>query len=138
MTVSPKDLARALYAVARDASDAEAKDAAANVVAAAKRRGMTASLPDVLAALPAVMEEMDAVRRVTVESNAAIDAKVAAKAVAAAGIKAVPDDIVTVVVPELLGGFRIRTADRVIDASIRGKLDALAKELATPLTETNS
>jgi len=138
MTVSPKDLARALYAVARDASDADAKAAVTGMVAAAKRRGMEASLPDVLAALPAVMEEMDAARRVTVESNAAIDAKVAAKAVAAAGITADPDDIVTVVVPELMGGFRIRTADRVIDASIRGKLDALAKELATPLTETNS
>src|SRR5690606_18928510 len=118
MTLSPKNLARALYLAARDESDADARAALTNLMAAARRSGLVSALPAVLAVLPQVMEEVDALRRVTVESSVEIDQAVAVKAVAKAGIKADPADVVRAVVPELIGGFRIRTPDRTIDASV--------------------
>lgn len=33
------------------------------------------------------------------------------------------------VVPELLGGFRVRVADRMFDASLRGQIEALGRKL---------
>ena len=132
MKLTPKDMARALYQAARQASKKDAASFAANLVEAARARGVERSLPDVLASLPAVMEEVDAEFRVTVESAHEIDDATAHAALAAAGISAENVDVVRRVDPELIGGIRIRTRDGVIDATARRAVDDLARTVRRP------
>src|SRR5688572_13492367 len=125
MKLTPKDMARALYQATRQASQHDAASFAANLVDAAKARGLERSLPDVIAALPTAMEEVDAENRVTIESAHEIDAGTADAALKAAGIATENVDVVRRVVPELIGGIRIRTRDGVIDATVRRSIDDL-------------
>lgn len=132
MKLTPKDMARSLYQAARQASKNDAASFAANLIDAAKARGLERSLPDVLAALPAAMEEVDAENRVTIESAREIDGDTADAALKAAGIATENVDVVRRVVPELIGGIRIRTKDSVIDATVRRSIDDLARAVRRP------
>lgn len=132
MKLTPKDMARALYLAARQAPQEDAASFAANLVDAAKARGLERSLPDALAALPAAMEEVDAENRVTIESARPIDDDTANAALKAAGIATENLDVVRRVVPELIGGIRIRTKDGVVDATVRRNIDDLARAVRRP------
>lgn len=136
MRLTPKDMARALYRAARQAPNKDAASFAANLVEAARARGLERSLPDVLAALPAVMEEVDAECRVTLESAHEIDDATASAALAAAGIATENVDVVRRVDPELIGGIRIRTGDGVVDATARRAVDDLTRAVRRPPERT--
>jgi len=138
MRLSPKDLARALYLATRQEPEKKAGDFVKNLTEVAKRRGLERSLPDVLAALPAAMEEIDRESRVTIESATALSDETAEKALAAAGISTENVDVVRRVSPELVAGIRIRTRDGVIDATARRTLDDLAKTMRRPVDEEMS
>ncbi|HTK04618.1 MAG TPA: F0F1 ATP synthase subunit delta [Candidatus Eisenbacteria bacterium] len=135
MRLSPKDLARALYLATRQEPEKKAGGFVKNLTEVAKRRGLERSLPDILAALPAAMEEVDKESRVTIESATAISDATAEKMLAAAGIPTENVEVVRKVVPELVSGFRIRTRDGVIDATARRTLDDLARTMRRPAAE---
>lgn len=135
MRLSPKDLARALYLATRQEPEKKAGGFVKNLMEVAKRRGLERSLPDILAALPAAMEEVDKESRVTIESATAISDATAEKMLAAAGIPTENVEVVRRVVPELVGGFRIRTRDGVIDATARRTLDDLGRTMRRPVDE---
>lgn len=132
MKLTPRDMARALYQATRQAPQDDAASFAANLVGAAKARGLERSLADVLAALPAAMEEVDAENRVTIESAHEIDDDTARAALKAAGIATENVDVVRRVAPELIGGIRIRTKDGIIDATVRRSIDELTNAVRRP------
>lgn len=138
MKLTPKDMARALYQATRQAPEKDAASFVANLIAAAKARGLERSLRDVLAAMPAAMEEVDAENRVTIESAHEIDDDTADAALKAAGIATENVDVVRRVVPELIGGIRIRTRDGIVDASVRRVIDDLALAFSRPPAQTES
>ena len=127
MKIAPKEIARAFYLAVKRVPPHDAKTAAERLVAILKEKGLAASLPDVLDALPDAMKEVDAEERVTVESARELDDKTFEKILAAAGIDPEDTEVVRRVVPELIGGVRIRTQDGVIDASVRRKITALRR-----------
>ena len=66
-------------------------------------------------------------RRVTVESAVALDAATRERIMAGLSRQYGADLVATYqVVPELLGGLRIRVGDDVIDGSVSGRLERLA------------
>ncbi len=134
MKTSPKELARALYLATKDAKPAELKPLIANFVAVAKRHGLESMLPDALASLPEVMEDIDSRTRIVIETATAIGDADEKKALAAAGIDAEGREVVRKVLPDLVGGIRIRTQDTVIDATVRRMLNDLQKTLTRPVS----
>ncbi len=129
MKTSPKELARALYLATKNATADELKPLIANFVAVIGRHGLESMLHDALASLPEVMEDIDSRTRITVETASPIDDAREAEALAAAGISSKGREVVRKVVPDLVGGIRIRTEDRVIDATVRHTLDDLKNVL---------
>lgn len=138
MKLTPKDMARALYQATRQAAQKDATSFVANLIAAAEARGLERSLPDVLAAMPAAMEEVDAENRVTIESAHEIDEDTADAALKAAGISTENVDVVRRTVPELIGGIRIRTRDGIVDATVRRTVDELVRAVSRPSAHSES
>lgn len=130
MKTSPKELARALYLATRDADAKDVPKLVKSFVEVAKRRGLTAHLPNVLAAMPAAMEAVDARTRVTVTTATPIDDAVLAKALASAGISAEGREVVRTIDAEVVGGIRIKTADTVIDATVQKFIAELKQQFA--------
>lgn len=128
--LTPYEVARAFYLAAKPGGDREAKSAAKRLAALLKERGDTLLLARVLEELPAAMRDVDAEERVTVESARELDAATVREVLEAAGIG--PDrEVATRVMPELLGGFRVRTKDGIIDASVRRKVDTIRRSART-------
>ena len=123
-------MARALYLATRTASEKDAAAYVKNFAATARLHGLESFLPSALASLPAVMEEIDALHRVTVETATPIDEKTALAALDASGVSTDGVEVVRNVVPDLVGGIRINTKDRVIDGSVRRYMDDLKKTVA--------
>lgn len=136
MRLLPKDLAKALYLATRDQTEKKAAAYVKSLAAVAREHGLERSLGDVLKALPSVMDEIDASRRVTIESATPIDDATAKDALKAAGLTAKDEDVVRRVDPGLVGGIRIRTGDGVIDATVRRAIDDLARAVgASPAND---
>ena len=77
------------------------------------------------------MEEIDALHRVEwVETATPIDEKTALAALDASGVSTDGVEVVRNVVPDLVGGIRINTKDRVIYFSVRRYMDDLKKTVA--------
>ena len=132
MRMSPKDLARALYLATRQEPEKKAAACAKNLIEVARRHGLERTLGNVLAALPSVMEEIDAEHRITIESAREIDDRTVAAALEAAGISTENAEVVRKVSPHLIGGIRIKTRDSVVDATVRRTMDELAKAASRP------
>ncbi|HTM68206.1 MAG TPA: F0F1 ATP synthase subunit delta [Candidatus Binatia bacterium] len=135
MRLTPKDLARAYYLAARQEPEKRAAALAKNLMEAARRRGIEGTLGEVLKALPAAMEEVDAESRITVESAHPMDEAAALAAVAAAGLSTENAEVVRMTLPELVSGVRVRTRDGVLDATGRRTLDELMKAMRKAAAE---
>lgn len=134
MKTSPKELARALYLATKDAKQSELAPLIANFVAVAKQHGFESMLPDALASLPEVMEDIDSRTRIVIETATEIGDAEEKKALSAAGIDPEGREVVRKVLPDLVGGIRIRTTDTVIDATVRRMLEDLQHTLTRPVS----
>lgn len=130
MKILPKELAKAFYAAARDASEKDLPQMVKSFVALAKERGFTAMLPAVLAALPSVAEAEEASRRVTVTTARKLDAATLSAALKAAGIGTEGREVVNVEDPNVIGGIKIKTVDTVIDATVSKQLAELKRNFS--------
>lgn len=125
MRRTPRQYAEALYLATRDKGDGDAARIVSSFVSTLAAQGLSALLPSVLGELPQAAKRADGTEDVTVESAHEIDEAQGRKAVAAAGLD--PDAVAVTrsVMPEVLGGLRVRTKDTVYDATLKNGLDRL-------------
>lgn len=110
---------------ARRLPEKEATRLSKQLVALMVKRGSANLLPRVLAALPKAMVDADAASRVTVESSRELPPKTVTAVLEAIGMDVDPADIVRTISPGLIGGVRVRSRDRVVDLTIRGRIEKL-------------
>ncbi|MGD0248537.1 MAG: ATP synthase F1 subunit delta [Candidatus Limnocylindrales bacterium] len=103
---------------------------ALNLALLLAKRGRFAILPDVSAEYDALVRESRGVVAATVTTSAPLSEKelagVRARVEQMAGAKA---ELTTATDPRLLGGLTVRIGDRLIDASVRGRLERLRGRL---------
>lgn len=125
MALSARDYATALALAAEGQDDKGARRTAKRFVAVMRERGLSYLLPAVAEALEGMPQVgRDAVR---VESARPLDAADLSAAVGALGLDPASAVITPVVRPELLGGVRIVGTDRLLDASVRRRIDDLGR-----------
>ncbi|MDD5251228.1 MAG: F0F1 ATP synthase subunit delta [Patescibacteria group bacterium] len=123
MKYGAKEMAKALYAVTRELDEAASRAAIQRFAAETVRRYGPARLAKVLHLLPVAADEIDGRQKAVIETARELSPGLAKTAVAALGIDPNRTAITTVVRPELIGGIRVRLADRVFDATVRRRLD---------------
>lgn len=131
MAIAPRDYAAALVSAVSGRDEKDVPAAVARFVAAMRRRGLAVFLPQVLAALPRVLRER-AHGVVKVESVRPLTEEETAAAVRALGLKPEEVTVEAFVKAELLGGVRVATGDRVLDATAKRRLADLARRLGSP------
>ena len=95
------------------------------------RKSRTALAPEIAAQFRAMVQEREGVRHARATTAVALnDAERRALAERLQGSTGHPVELETDVDPELLGGVVVLIGDRLIDASVRGRLEALRKSLA--------
>jgi len=119
MRLTPKELARALYAATKDASDKEAVARVARFAATLAAQGLGSLLPAVIEALPAAANAADGIEEVTVESAHDMSERAAEELLRLAGIDPRKAAVNRRTVPDLVAGARIRRKDTIIDTSAR-------------------
>ena len=103
-----------------------------NLVLLLIRRGRIELLPEVCAQLRRLYDQQQNIVSATVTSAAALtDADVSALRERLAGTTGGRVDISVQVDPDILGGVMVRIGDRLIDGSVRGRLERLRTRLAT-------
>ncbi len=122
MALTPKDYARAYYLAARGKPKAQVAAAAERLREVLRARGALRLLPQVLSALPDAIIATDADRRVTIESAAPISDATTDAILEAIGTDPKDTEVVHAVLPDLIGGVRIKRMDSVIDGSVRGRI----------------
>lgn len=125
MRLTPKDWAYALALATRRLPEKEAAKLTARLVALMTKRGNANLLPRVLAALPQAFDAAAAANRVTVESSRELPPKTLEEILKAIGIDADGADVKVAVLPELIGGVRVRERDRVTDLSVISRIAKL-------------
>jgi F-type H+-transporting ATPase subunit delta len=102
-----------------------------NLVLLLVRRGRIELLPEVAAQLRRLYDQRQGIVKATVTSASPLtDADVSALRDRLAGMTGGRVDISLQVDPDILGGVMVRVGDRLIDGSIRGRLERLRTRLA--------
>jgi F-type H+-transporting ATPase subunit delta len=102
-----------------------------NLVLLLVRRGRIELLPEVAAQLRRLYDQRQGMVKATVTSASPLtDADVSALRDRLAGMTGGRVDISLQVDPDILGGVMVRVGDRLIDGSIRGRLERLRTRLA--------
>lgn len=129
--VSNPQLTRARLAeLMLDIGEGRVGDEGANFIRLLAENGRLIVLPEIAAQFDRLKQESQGTLSVEVASAYPIDA--AQEEALAAALRARLERDVTISTrqdPELIGGVRIRAGDLVIDGSVRGQLQQLAKEL---------
>jgi F0F1-type ATP synthase delta subunit len=126
MRYSSEALARALYLAARPQDEEMAVQSVGCFVALVRKKYGAGALNKVLASLPAAAKKADAVEEVFVESAHPLSPAAIAEMLRGLNIDAAKAAIDERIVPELIGGVRIRYRDRLLDSSIKSKIKRLA------------
>ncbi|MDR1302054.1 MAG: F0F1 ATP synthase subunit delta [Treponema sp.] len=108
------------------------------------KQGYLSHAPEFMRALETLLDQQKGILRVTVESAFPVDAsfqhrleEALAGSHTRASNTAVKEIKVTVqIVPELLGGYRLRIGSGLVDASVRTQLQQLAQDLHAAPRET--
>jgi F-type H+-transporting ATPase subunit delta len=107
-------------------------DGPRNLVLLLLRRGRIELLPDVAAHLRRLHDQRQGIVAATVTSAAPLtDPEVLALRERLSGMTAGRVDLELRVDPAILGGVMVRIGDRLIDGSVRGRLERLRTRLAT-------
>lgn len=127
MKLTPADLDKALYVAARAQTDKDATRTIKRFMEFLKRRRLLHLLPKVVRQLPAVAAGVDEEESLQVESARPLSEKELEAVVRGAGLD--PKKVVATVriVPELLGGVRLKRKGRVVDATVLGRLKKIGK-----------
>jgi F-type H+-transporting ATPase subunit delta len=103
-----------------------------NLVLLLVRRGRIELLPEVAAQLRRLYDQRQGIVKATVTSASPLtDADVSALRDRLAGMTGGHVDLSLQVDPDILGGVMVRIGDRLIDGSVRGRLERLRTRLAT-------
>lgn len=124
---SPRDLARLFYLAAKGKDEKEAAQVARRFRQSLERRGLASLLPEVLDELPKAADEAEGREEVVVESARPLSDSAVAELLAAVGADPAKCVVASRIVPELIGGARVRRKDVVLDASVRKRLERFSK-----------
>jgi F0F1-type ATP synthase delta subunit len=127
MATDPRALASALYLAVRDSDDRTAEERIRGFAATVAGRGLAPVLGEVLKALPDVAMELDGIERVDVTVARPLAKDALDALLTKAGIDPKQSDVHVAVDPDLVGGATVRTKHRLVNVSIRGKLDQLGR-----------
>jgi len=131
MKYSADALATALYLAARHQNDGEASRSVGRFVELVRKKFGPGVLNKVLAGLPAAAKKADAVEEVIIESARPVSRSVVEEILRRLDIDPAMAAVDQRVSPELIGGVRIKYRDKLLDASIKGKLRRLADQTAS-------
>lgn len=107
-------------------------DGPRNLVLLLVRRGRIELLPDVAAHLRRLYDQREGIVKATVTSAAPLtEAETIALRERLAGMTGGRVDLSVEVDPAILGGVMVRLGDRLIDGSVRGRLERLRTRLAS-------
>lgn len=135
MALTPRDYATALYLAARGQDEAAAAATVRRFTSKLRARGLGALLPRVLKALPAVAAAAEGRPTVIVEAARKPARADLERVIAALGLDPAEVDIEQRTAPATLGGLRVRTADRVLDATAARRLADLGRALGATVSE---
>lgn len=118
--------------IAEQALGAEVTGPPRNLVLLLVRRGRIELLPSVAREFRRLYERREGIVQATVTSAAPLSsAEVAALSERLAGMTGGRVEITVAVDPAILGGVTVRLGDRLIDGSVRGRLERLRTRLAS-------
>jgi len=133
--LKPRELALVLYRLTADLDQKNAADMVGRFARALSQKGMSAELPRVLDEYEAVCDRESGIKTVTVDSARQLDDLDLSKVIKALGLAEEEVTVKRREIPELIGGLRARTEDKVIDVSVRRRLADLRKNLSAGLVE---
>jgi F0F1-type ATP synthase delta subunit len=130
MAWQPRDLATVLYRAAAGQDKREAAETVARFVRVLLARpALSGLLSRVLEALPIVADEAEGTAHAVVEAARRPSDADVERALAALGLDPAATETTFRTVPETLGGFRVRTADRVLDLTAERRLKELGRAI---------
>jgi F-type H+-transporting ATPase subunit delta len=125
MRANVRSIADAFVEHAEHAKPADLKEAARGLIASLAKRGEMHRVRDLIRSLEGAWRRKHGMASIRVESAAPLSAAAKASIEKSANGASVE----TVVKPELIGGARIRIDDRIVDASVSGRLERLRRTL---------
>lgn len=125
MRLTPTILADVLYRTAHKKSKAQIISVVHQFVALLEKKGALMLLPKILEKIPAVSAEHEGVQLVSMESARQLSEKMQQTALHYVGLSPERAHITQIINPDLIAGVRIRTVEKLCDASLRGRLDTL-------------
>lgn len=126
MRCSSEALARALYLAVRNQDETAALGSIRHFIELVRKKYGAGVLNKVLSSLPAAAKAAEAVEEVVVESARPLSPALVDEALRRLKIDPAKAAVEERVSPELIGGIRIRYRDRLLDTSIKGKIQRLA------------
>lgn len=128
MKISPKKYAQALSEVLQKSADPA--QVIKNFLFCLCRRKQMKTLPKILSAFEEIWNHAHGIEKIEVEYPQKFESQLSEfekKLLSASSKKAI---FKTKASDALIGGFRLRSGDTLIDASIKGRLNALAQKLS--------
>ena len=125
MRANVRSIADAFVAHADNAKPAELKEAARTLVASLVKRGELHRVRDLVRSLEGAWRRKHGMASIRVETAVPLSAASKASLETSANGASVE----TLVKPELIGGARVRIDDRIVDASVSGRLERLRRTL---------
>ncbi|MBI4457471.1 F0F1 ATP synthase subunit delta [Candidatus Uhrbacteria bacterium] len=120
-------MARMVVRSCRDLSDKEARAAVARFVAAAGKKLGAAAVRDIAAAIPEAWNAEEGIAKALVRSARPLSDAEVSSLLVALGADAKKTDVNLEIDPSLVGGALVRTHDRLLDATIKTRVNMLAK-----------
>ncbi|MEK9152658.1 MAG: F0F1 ATP synthase subunit delta [Patescibacteria group bacterium] len=127
MKYDVKDLARMVVASCRGLGDKEARAAIARFVAAAGKKLGAAAVRDIATAIPAVWKAEEGIGNAVIRSARPLSDAEVSSLLAAVGADVKKTDVSSEIDASLIGGAFVRTHDRLLDATIKTRVNTLAK-----------
>jgi F0F1-type ATP synthase delta subunit len=129
-TLKARDLVEVLYRLTSGAADdAAVRGSVRRFVAAVHAKGLGAMLPLVMKAFAAAHDAHAGLTPVAVETARALPEGEIDAALAALGLTRAKARLTVAVRPELIGGLSARTSDRLLDVTVRARLEALRQRM---------
>lgn len=131
MKYSPQELAKALFLATQARSEKDAAKTVKRFIDLLRGRRQLGLLDKVAEKLPGEAAKIEEAEALHIDSARELsDAEVKA-VLAEMGLDPKKTAVIRKVDPSLLGGIRLRRKGKVIDATVRGKLDRLRQGLGT-------
>ncbi|MBN1585501.1 F0F1 ATP synthase subunit delta [Candidatus Uhrbacteria bacterium] len=130
MRIGKRDLASALLLAVDGKDDSAAQAIIAGFVRRFGPRIGVDGMNRIVEGIPRAFFRMSGIEEVTVETARPIGREETRAAVAACGADPESSEISVRIRPSLIGGFRVIRSDRILDASVRSRIERARKVLA--------